>query len=210
MRERPISPRSAFDDYAVFVNTTLYLWVCERHEGVPDPEDPNQDAVVGEKQVQVEHAEAVWMRHLRVRALAAEPQSSLREIARLEEELWRLTRYGRENSNYGEIWRFLEYVAEQHGVSDVRAHIQEGLRLRSVVLEEHRSHRQQWFGTLLSVLLGIGAAETLTDRVLVPLVKLQGLEVSPDTPWLNVASFMLIGAAVLGVWFATLGRKLRV
>jgi hypothetical protein len=163
---------------------------------------------VCEKQVQVERAEALWALHLRVGALAEEPKQALGEMIRLEQELWRLATYARENSCFGEIRELLNYTAQQFGVEDVRAHIREGLRLRAARLEERRADRQKAFGWILSLLLGFGASAAFADRFLNPLLQWAGIPL----PALGINFVSALSMFVLGglAWRVTAGRKVQV
>lgn len=172
-----------FDDYAVFVNPGLTLWVVADLETMAAAYVP--DALgrhfIFEKHVQAEFVEHLHAAYRRVQEQSMQPKGDLRELLRSEYALAELERTVDQASPYRELVRFFRGAQAALGHHRIRRSIKENLRLRSLELADVHEGRATKFGWALTLLLGLSVVPSITDGVIAPLFRL-------NVSWWNPAT----------------------
>jgi len=204
----------AFEDYSVFINKALTLWVCagtafsQRNNEL---NDPNHGQFIYDKHVQSEFVEYLYMSHRLLEERSLQPQRAIEAVVGEQQQIALLERTLTDASPFGEILDLVRYADACLGLDRLRLQIRENLRLKTFVLEERRDLNARRFGWLLSVLLGIAGLPSIANSVVIPLLNVLGLSL-PGTPQLQTLYAVGMSAVILVVpiwlvWRLTAGRR---
>lgn len=203
-----------FEDYAVFMNEALTLWVCSKQglqlKAYGNP-DPNFAHILDDKQVQAEFVDYLAGANNQLAERVNRAALSLNDIEDADQELSFLEQAAGNVSSFGEIRTFFRYAEEKRGLAVLRDQTKEVLRTRrtlGTVAEESAARR---FGWLLTILLGIAGVPALGQIVVRPLWRWSGwwLPSSYDAGTLFSVSIAAGAVFVLValVWFLTIVRS---
>jgi hypothetical protein len=175
----------AFDDYALFVNSTLTLWLVADLEALAKayvPEALGRHFLL-EKHVHAELIDYIHATHLRAEEESVKPQAELSFLRRAEHAFAELEQNVERASPYGEVVQLLKSASMALGDDQLRAVVVNNVRLRATELSEQREDRRTIFGWALTVLLGISVIPSVTDGVVKPSFTLLGLWRPSGSDW---------------------------
>ncbi len=206
----------AYEDYAAFMNKALTLWAYTGNALSQKGDallDRNYGQLVYDKQSQVEYVDYRYMCHRQLEERSLMPHSTIRDVVNQEREIVQMRTLLTTSSPFGELVDIFRHADECLGLGEIRDHIRENLRLKSMVMEETRASNTRRFGWILSLLLGLGTASTLANSVVRSIWSLLRLPVfEPKIQGLvdvGVAFGFLVCIVVLA-WRLTVGRRVHI
>lgn len=165
-----------FEDYAVFANKGVTLWInLDNSQSLPIIEstgqpiaDRNLREFVSSKQVQVEFVEYWYLAHRAVEEASLQPTRRLSDLARMRRRLAELDRSVEEAPPSGEIADLIRHIGTSLNVQGIAGQVRANLELREVVMQEARDRRNFVFGIVLTVMLSLTGAPALADSLVKP------------------------------------------
>jgi hypothetical protein len=163
-----------FDDYAVYMNRAVRLWVATS-DGLHPPDDlagdPNYGHVVYLHQPISELLEYSYALHVRLADAARDPLSDPREIARLRVLLAEVPTIIDRHVHAGELRDLLAEGYRHMGIPELREQIAALLEAKHDLASHEESFRAARWSTLLTFVFGLVAVPSVATDILAPLWK---------------------------------------
>ena len=163
-----------FDDYGVYLNRAVRLWVYTPSELTPPDglhDDPNGGNIVYIQQVVAELLEYAYALHGRLAEAARDPLSDPREIARLRVLLAELPSVIDRHVHAGEIRDLLHQGYVQMGIPEMKEEIAALLDAKNDLVSYEDGQRASSWSTLLTFVFGLLAVPSVATDILTPVWK---------------------------------------
>jgi hypothetical protein len=195
-----------FDDYAVFLNRSVTLWVCSTRVTESITDRRNWAQAIYDKQVQSEMIDYLYASHRQMEERSVEGRTTVEHFVAEEMRLANLQRLVADGSHFGEIGNLLAY-ADEVLCSGVRRRTEENLRRQALVAAERRDLRARRFGWLLTILLSTTGISSLASSAVLPMWKWSGWPL-PSDPNAAAVAALAISSIVMTLAVTLMWRRL--
>lgn len=192
--------RSNFDDYGLYYNGSLALWVYSTSAfGSGKAPDNPVDELVLRDQILME---MVDFKHAAYRMAADRANSVITSVAdalRERRQLARLESALRMCSRAGEIEDFFRGAWESLGLERVRSQVSENLSLSLSEVAEKRDYSSRRFEWILTVLFGLSGLSALAYGIIDPIWRFWGLPYSEGSPVQSLFELLVAFVITAGI-----------
>lgn len=183
-----------FDDYSVFINEALVLWIFSRKGLESDKEfyDPNRGHLIYNKQVFVESILHFYLSCRRLEERSLLKIFSYKSLIKEQLEVIEFYKNTQKVTNAGELNDFYEAAINNFNFNELKDYTDERLRIISEISKENRANSYKKIGLVLSIFFGLIGSVTIVEKIINPLWKNFGLWVPSRVEIYNVLFLFVI------------------
>jgi hypothetical protein len=164
------------DDYCVFMNIALILWVSSKKDYNKMNTHFNREAIICEREVLVQSVNYLIMTHERQYERASNDAIHYKSLLKEQLSIINLDKLSNKLGHYGEIMNFHKYAFQVFELSEIQKQAIDCLKIRSDYEREEKNESLLKLGLMISIIFGILQAPSFADYVIGPLFVQLGIQ----------------------------------